>query len=47
MIKAIFEEALKHAAKTNNLSEDELKQLPLGKRRKIHDDITVVVVDLD
>lgn len=47
IIKEIFEESLSHAAKTNNMSEEEIRRVPLGKRRKIHDDITVIVIDLD
>jgi len=29
------------------MSEEEIRRVPLGKRRKIHDDITVIVIDLD
>ena len=31
-------------AETSNLTLDELMQLPYGKRRHYHDDLTIVVV---
>ncbi|CAD8050938.1 unnamed protein product [Paramecium sonneborni] len=46
IIKQIFEESLSHAAKSNNMSDEDIRKIPLGKRRKLHDDITVIVVDL-
>jgi hypothetical protein len=47
LVKAIFESSLLHAANSNNLTEEEIRRVPLGKRRKLHDDMTIVVVDLD
>jgi hypothetical protein len=28
------------------MSDEDIRKIPLGKRRKLHDDITVIVVDL-
>lgn len=47
MIKTIFEESLSHAAKDNKISEEEIRKIPVGKRRKLHDDLTIIVVDLE
>jgi hypothetical protein len=38
--------ALQRAADTAGKTLAQVKDLPQGKRRNIHDDITVVVVDL-
>ena len=36
----------KHAAESSNQTVEEIKNLPLGTRRRYHDDITLIVVDL-
>jgi hypothetical protein len=28
------------------MTEEDMSRIPLGKRRKFHDDITVIVIDL-
>ena len=46
VIDQLFRSALKNAAIKCNKSEEDLRSLPLGGRRNFHDDISVVVVDL-
>eukprot|EP01016_Furgasonia_blochmanni_P005892 TRINITY_DN12326_c0_g1_i1.p1 TRINITY_DN12326_c0_g1~~TRINITY_DN12326_c0_g1_i1.p1 ORF type:complete len:496 (+),score=92.38 TRINITY_DN12326_c0_g1_i1:77-1564(+) len=38
--------ALEHAALTHGMDLEELEKLPPGMRRRTHDDITIIVVDL-
>lgn len=47
IIKSIFERCLGQMAQKNKMSEEQLRKVPLGKRRKLHDDITIIVVDLE
>lgn len=47
LVKAIFQHGLKHAASEAKMTEEQLKEVPLGKRRKLHDDITIIVIDLE
>ncbi len=42
----LMEKSLQHAAKENQMTKDEMLQISLGKRRHLHDDITILVVDL-
>lgn len=37
---------LQKAAKDNNKTIEQIKAIPQGKKRDIHDDITIVVMDL-
>ena len=46
MPKVLIERALEKAAKDANMTVQGLRDTPQGKKRKLHDDITVVVVDL-
>ena len=43
----MIERTLEKAATTVNSTVKDLRDIPAGKKRKIHDDITVVVVDLE
>lgn len=45
--KRLVRAALNKAAKKHNISYGNLKGIPKGNRRQIHDDITVIVVYLD
>ncbi len=29
------------------MSNEEIRKIPVGKRRKLHDDMTIIVVDLE
>lgn len=43
----IFGAAFEHAARSNRMSVEELRKAPSGAiRRKLHDDITLIVIDL-
>jgi len=46
--KFLRNEFLDRVCKSNNLEKNQLFNMPLGKnnKRKIHDDITVLVIDL-
>ena len=44
--KRLLEKALESAAKDRGIEVDAMLQIPLGKRRSYHDDITIAVVDL-
>lgn len=43
----LLEAALNHAAYDNNMKRVELNNLPFGKKRSYHDDITIIVVPLN
>ena len=47
MPEILIERTLEKAANTVNSTVKDLRDIPAGKKRKIHDDITVVVVDLE
>lgn len=48
VIEKMIDAALENAAKTNNLKLDELKRLNPGKnKRNIHDDLTLLYINLD
>ena len=42
----MIEKCLEKAAQDNKMTVEEIKKKPQGKKRKIHDDITIIVVDL-
>lgn len=43
----LLDAALEKAASSNKLTVSELKKVPLGDRRNLHDDITIITLDLD
>lgn len=43
----MISQALEKAASSAGMSLEELEKIPKGKTRKIHDDITVIVLDLE
>jgi hypothetical protein len=43
----LISQALEKAASSAGMSLEELEKIPKGKTRKIHDDITVIVMDLE
>jgi hypothetical protein len=43
----LFKKAFSKAAIASKKTEEELKILPLGKRRSFHDDISIIVIDLE
>ena len=48
MIDKLIESAIDHAAKTNNLTLEEVKKIAPGKaKRNIHDDLTLVYINLE
>lgn len=47
MPKILIERALSKAADAAKTTVQGLREIPAGKKRKLHDDITVVVVDLE
>lgn len=47
MPKVLIDRAIEVAARNANMTAQSLREIPQGKKRKLHDDITVVVVDLD
>lgn len=46
MPKVLIERALEKAAQQAKTTVQGLRDIPHGKKRKLHDDITVIVVDL-
>lgn len=46
MAEEIFEESLRRAAASRRVSVGEMKGMRRGERRRFHDDITIIVVDL-
>jgi pyruvate dehydrogenase phosphatase len=44
--KYMVEQLLLRAANFAGIPVDQLKSIPIGRRRKFHDDVTVIVVDL-
>jgi serine/threonine protein phosphatase PrpC len=44
--KALLDRALSNVARRYNLTPDQLHSLPISRRRKVHDDISVVVIPL-
>lgn len=47
MAKRLIKAALIEAAKSKNISYEEVLETPRGARRACHDDITVIVIYLD
>ena len=47
MSKVLIERAMEKAASSAEKTVQQLRDIPAGKKRKLHDDITVVVVDLE
>ena len=47
MPKILIDRAMQKAASDASKTVEELRSIPAGKKRKLHDDITVVVVDLE
>jgi len=45
--KMLLEAALEKAAHSNTLTLSELKKIPQGDRRNLHDDITIITLDLE
>lgn len=46
MPNLLIEKCLEKAANETKSTVDAIRKIPQGKKRKIHDDITVVVIDL-
>lgn len=44
---SLLNTSLKKAAQSSKMPESELRSMPLGQRRSYHDDMTIIVVDLD
>ena len=44
--KNLLQKALANVADSSKITVEELKIVPQGKRRRIHDDITVVVIPI-
>ena len=46
MPQILIERAMQKAALDAKSTVDQIRAIPAGKKRKIHDDITVIVADL-
>lgn len=46
IVEGIFTEVMKRAANDAKLTVESLMKIPPGKRRNLHDDITILVFDL-
>jgi serine/threonine protein phosphatase PrpC len=44
--KYMLEQLLLRAAENAGMSVDQLKEIPIGRRRKYHDDVTIIVISL-
>jgi hypothetical protein len=44
---ALIEKTLEQAARESNSTVRDIRRTPLGKRRKMHGDLTVLVLDLE
>lgn len=46
MPSLLIQRTLEKAAQSSDLTVESIRSIPAGKKRKIHDDITIVIVDL-
>ena len=46
-VQELFNSALLHAATEAEKTVNEMAEMPAGERRRFHDDITIVCVDLE
>ena len=47
VVQELFNSALLHAATEAKKTVNEMAEIPAGERRRFHDDITIVCVDLE